>query len=92
MVWSFVTVGAVLLVTVLLAERIRNRFRLRHIPGPFWAGWTDLWLIRRQLGGELNFKLYDVNKKYGTFGVCIIFWVSPCLLLVHLRVSSLSPH
>ncbi|EFX00479.1 benzoate 4-monooxygenase cytochrome p450 [Grosmannia clavigera kw1407] len=65
MTWSLVSLGAVLLIDILVSKRIQNHFRLRHIPGPFWTGWTDLWLIRRQLGGELNFELYDVNKKYG---------------------------
>ncbi|OLN87613.1 Pisatin demethylase 25 [Colletotrichum chlorophyti] len=45
--------------------QLRDYARLRHIPGPTWACWTNFWLIRNQLGGRLNFTLQDLNKHYG---------------------------
>ncbi|OHW98989.1 benzoate 4-monooxygenase cytochrome p450 [Colletotrichum incanum] len=61
--------AAVLTFTALLTAhlilcRLHDYARLRHIPGPFWAAWTDLWLIRNQLSGRLNFALQDLNKEH----------------------------
>nr|QSQ85904.1 P450 [Preussia typharum] len=39
--------------------------RLRHIPGPKLAGWTDLWLLRHVVPGKLCTKLVDVCNVYG---------------------------
>jgi hypothetical protein len=54
-------VGAYLLVSSVL-----QYWRLRHIPGPPLAAWTDFWLMRQLNGTD---KFYDVRKrlhqKYG---------------------------
>ncbi|CCF35303.1 cytochrome P450 86A1 [Colletotrichum higginsianum] len=55
----------VLLTAYLFACRLRDYARLRHVPGPYWAAWTDFWLIRNQLSGRLNFTLQDLNKQHG---------------------------
>lgn len=39
--------------------------RLRHIPGPRLAAWSNLWWIRAATGGEAHLRLYDVCAKYG---------------------------
>ncbi|EAL94097.1 cytochrome P450 monooxygenase easK [Aspergillus fumigatus Af293] len=39
-------------VTLLLAHIIRSWFRLRHIPGPFWAKITDLWREHHYIKGD----------------------------------------
>ncbi|WYZ43292.1 hypothetical protein EsH8_VI_000991 [Colletotrichum jinshuiense] len=57
---------ALLLTAHLLISRFRDHARLRHIPGPSWAAWTDIWLIRNQLSGRLNFTLQDLNNKHGS--------------------------
>jgi len=49
-----------------LIVRVRTYARLSHIPGAFWAGWTDLWLIRAQLSGRISFILAEENTKHGT--------------------------
>jgi hypothetical protein len=50
----------------LLVSSVLQYWRLRHIPGPRLAAWTDLWLMRKLNGQE---KFYDVRKrlhqKYG---------------------------
>ncbi|GAB1317193.1 hypothetical protein MFIFM68171_07403 [Madurella fahalii] len=53
------------LILWVLFTRIRNWYALRHIPGPRAAGWSKLWLARRQFGGKLLQHLRDVSKKYG---------------------------
>ena len=39
---------------------ILQYLRLRHIPGPPLAAWTNFWLMRQLNGAE---KFYDVKKK-----------------------------
>lgn len=57
--------GLASLVFWVLIARVRSYARLSHIPGPFWAGWTDLWLILAQSSGRISFILADVNNTYG---------------------------
>jgi hypothetical protein len=62
--------AAVLLVLPILAvllalSYVRSYAQLRHIKGPFWAGWTDVWLIQGQLSGRLNFILAEAINKHG---------------------------
>ncbi|KLU85186.1 hypothetical protein MAPG_04216 [Magnaporthiopsis poae ATCC 64411] len=45
--------------------RVRDYLRLRHIPGPWLASWTDFWLIRSQYGGRMNLDLDEACRKYG---------------------------
>ncbi|KAK0648117.1 cytochrome P450 family protein [Cercophora newfieldiana] len=48
---------------------LANRFvawkRLRHISGPAEAAWSQSWLVRHQLGGDMCFDLEAVCNKYG---------------------------
>lgn len=39
--------------------------RLKHVPGPKLAAWSNLWWIRAATGGEAHLRLYDVCAKYG---------------------------
>jgi hypothetical protein len=68
MLWSRSTaafLGLAVSVAYLFYRRARAYTRLSHIRGPFWAGWTDMWMIRSQLSGRMNFILQDANTKYG---------------------------
>ncbi|CAK7221886.1 hypothetical protein SBRCBS47491_004682 [Sporothrix bragantina] len=68
-------VAAVLAAVYSLLGRIASYRRLAHIPGPRWAAWTDLWLVRGQLSGQLNFTLQAVNEKYGNLARIGRNWV-----------------
>lgn len=46
-------------------KRVAEWRRLRHIPGPSLAGWTDAWLLRYVIPGTLCTKLIDVCNEYG---------------------------
>lgn len=62
------TIVAVFLVPVLifLVSAIATRFfRLRSVPGPFWAAYSRLWLVRTLASGESAAAFVDVNKTYG---------------------------
>jgi hypothetical protein len=39
--------------------------RLSHIPGPFWAGVSKVWLIREAFLGRQPVTLRDVTNEYG---------------------------
>lgn len=59
--------GALLLLaTWLVASTIRQYIRLRHIPGPPIAGFTQFWLIRCVGGGRTHLDLWEAAQKYGT--------------------------
>ncbi|KAH8680403.1 benzoate 4-monooxygenase cytochrome P450 [Ilyonectria robusta] len=47
-------------------SRVRSWYRLRHIKGPRFAAWTDLWLINKTRQGSLFEELGDVCKQYGS--------------------------
>lgn len=58
-------VGLATLIVYLVIDRVRGHSRLKHIPGPFGTGWTDLWMLRAQLSGRMCFLLAEANEKYG---------------------------
>lgn len=57
---------AVFTVTYYVAVTFYVRFRyLRFIPGPKWAGYSRLWLLRTLASGDSAWRFLEVNKKYG---------------------------
>lgn len=40
---------------------------LQHIPGPFWASVTRLWLLKIIINGDQNEQLQKIHEKYGKF-------------------------
>ncbi|KAK0644111.1 cytochrome P450 86A1 [Cercophora newfieldiana] len=68
-------VGLGLILLYVVVQRIRDYGRTKHIPGPFWAGWTDLWMIRGQLSGRMCFILAETNEKYGPIAKIAPKWV-----------------
>jgi cytochrome P450 len=64
-----------LVVSCLIASRVAAARRLQHIPGPAWASWTSLWLVRRQLGGRLARELAELSQKHGAIYRIAPNWV-----------------
>lgn len=60
-----VLAGVCVLVTYLVVSRVARAQRLWHIPGPPWAPWTTLWLLRRQLKRRVARDLAELTKQYG---------------------------
>ncbi|EWC46032.1 hypothetical protein DRE_04825 [Drechslerella stenobrocha 248] len=56
---------AILASALLVGVLIRNRLRLRRIPGPFWAGYTNLWRVYYVKRGDAQNTYMKVHKKYG---------------------------
>ncbi|CAK7271321.1 hypothetical protein SEPCBS119000_004540 [Sporothrix epigloea] len=58
-------VAAALAIVYSISTSIASYRRLAHIPGPRWAAWTDFWLVRHCLSGQLVYRMRDVNSQYG---------------------------
>ena len=52
--------------TYYIASSFFTWYRLRHVPGPFLASFSYLWLARNNLFGVSNAKLRVLHKKYGS--------------------------
>ncbi|MCJ1307795.1 hypothetical protein MMC25_001443 [Agyrium rufum] len=68
MAWSYGSVAAAALLWYViydLTSRLYAWQRLRHIPGPFLAGFTDFWMLKTQWGGNWAQELGRVSEKYG---------------------------
>jgi len=63
---ALISLLAVLAGVYFISTTVPQYLRLRHIPGPPLAAWTNFWLMRQLNGTE---KFYDVKKrlhqKYG---------------------------
>lgn len=57
----------VLLVPVvfLLTWTARDWARLRHVPGPRWAGVSKWWMLKHTVGGQMHVALKEVCDQYG---------------------------
>lgn len=58
------------LVLHLVAMRIRAHARIRHLPGPFLARWTHLWLAKSMVTGEFGHTTAELHANYGPV-VCL---------------------
>jgi hypothetical protein len=50
---------------LVLVDTLRAWYRLSHVPGPFWAGFSKYWMIRQALIGRQPYANQEVNEKYG---------------------------
>jgi hypothetical protein len=66
--WGF-TGLLVALITVTIVVNIRSWLRLRHIPGPPFAAFSKLWMLRKTSGGRFHLDLAEACEKYGTVPV-----------------------
>lgn len=57
--------GAGVFVLYYLASSLSTWYHLRHIPGPFLASFSYLWLMRNNLLGISSTQLAGLRKKYG---------------------------
>jgi len=63
---SLLTIGlpTVLLLTY-IARVALQWYRLSHIPGPFFASISSLWVVRESLSGRLAYSTKELTDKYG---------------------------
>jgi len=55
----------VLLIGTAVVKRARTWLRLRHIPGPRFAGVAELWLLLKTIGGQCHLDTAEACEKYG---------------------------
>lgn len=65
-VWPAAAASVAVLVLYLTARTITSYWKLRHIPGPRLAGFSELWLFSATAKGNLYLTVYEVLRKYGT--------------------------
>lgn len=58
-----VLVIGIVFISVVLFRRFCNP--LNAVPGPFWAKWSNLWLVYHIRRGYIHRKMIEVHKKYG---------------------------
>jgi hypothetical protein len=46
-------------------HQVRLWYRLGHIPGPISASFSDLWMLRTALGGDMWRDFGEACEKYG---------------------------
>jgi hypothetical protein len=51
------------LLSILVISYLRNP--LRNVPGPFWAKFSNLWLVYHTRQGRMHRKIIEVHEKYG---------------------------
>lgn len=61
---AILVIGALVLIGY-IAYTVWQWHRLSHIPGPFIAGWSKLWMIKEGLKGRQLFSLHKVTDQYG---------------------------
>jgi hypothetical protein len=67
MVATWRTVVGIVLSFVLISivQRLYAWQRLRHVPGPFWAAFSRLWMVHHVRGGRMHLDLRELHDKYG---------------------------
>jgi hypothetical protein len=65
----------VLLLGYVGMDMFRSWHRLSHIKGPFSAGFSKIWLVRKVLTGRMHFEFAEVSQKYGTIELLSPEWV-----------------
>jgi hypothetical protein len=61
-IYSFVQIAFILT----LLGLFRTWFRLRFVPGPFLAGFTDLWRTYHMFRGDYAETLLKLHERYGS--------------------------
>ncbi|PHH62642.1 hypothetical protein CDD82_1985 [Ophiocordyceps australis] len=65
MLTATVLIAALVATLMLVATRVRNYYRLAHVPGPKRMGFTNLFMARKMYSGRMHYDLLDLNKSYG---------------------------
>lgn len=69
MMTAIISLVAIFLLVLVwtLTITLRDWYRLRHVPGPFWGGFSCLWATRRLWQPESSFTdlTRELDRKYG---------------------------
>jgi hypothetical protein len=62
---TVIATAALGLVVLFVADTLRTWYRLSHVPGPFWAGFSKAWMVRQSFKGTQPYAIQQANEKYG---------------------------
>jgi hypothetical protein len=62
--WAWAS-GAALFVAYFALLEIWSSYRLSHVPGPFWAGWSVYPMLRRAQTGRYYEEMIKLWREYG---------------------------
>lgn len=65
------------LAALFLARALRAWYRLSHVPGPFWCGFSKYWMVRESLKGRQPYAIQEVVEEYGEFSLRNLFPLGP---------------
>lgn len=69
-----IAAGLLGLLTAAFSARVAYRwYRLSHIPGPFWASFSSLWMVKVTLEGRAPEAWKEATDKYGAAGPFPVF-------------------
>ncbi|KAG5657686.1 hypothetical protein KAF25_007719 [Fusarium avenaceum] len=63
---TVVLTAAIGLVILFVADTLRVWYRLSHVPGPFLAGFSKVWMVKESFKGEQPYAIQRANEKYGS--------------------------
>lgn len=62
---TVVLTAAIGLVILFVADTLRVWYRLSHVPGPFLAGFSKVWMVKESFKGQQPYAIQKANEKYG---------------------------
>lgn len=62
---TVVLTAAIGLGILFVADTLRVWHRLSHVPGPFLAGFSKIWMVKESFKGEQPYAIQRANEKYG---------------------------
>ncbi|KAF5722727.1 pisatin demethylase (cytochrome P450) [Fusarium mundagurra] len=63
---AVIAIAVLGLVVLFVADTSRTWYRLSHVPGPFWAGFSKAWMVRQSFKGIQPYAMQQANEKYGS--------------------------
>lgn len=63
------------LVALFVSRTLRAWYRLSHVPGPLWCGFSKYWMVRQSLKGRQPYAIQEVIEEYGEFGLPAAFFL-----------------
>lgn len=62
---TVVLTAAIGFVILFVADTLRVWYRLSHVPGPFLAGFSKVWMVKESFKGQQPYAIQKANEEYG---------------------------
>ena len=57
--------ACVTIVSALAVREFWSWYRLKHVPGPFWAGFSILYMNKQAMSGRMSSVFKELGEKFG---------------------------